>query len=102
MKIQHTPAPWQYHLGRGKNPRFHIQTLSGYQIASTPEISLAKVESTEQEANARLIAAAPELLAALKIALSDIEDFYQGSPAKDEFCGTEKLICAAITKATNN
>jgi hypothetical protein len=41
-----------------------------------------------------------ELLSALKIALSDIEDFYQGSPTKDEFCGTEKAIRAAIAKAT--
>ncbi len=61
----HTPGPWCYTLGRGANPRFHIQTTAGYQIASTPELSkhrMAAEENAGKEANARLIAAAPELL----------------------------------------
>jgi hypothetical protein len=64
----HVAGPWKYHLGRGANPRFHVQTMGGYQIASTPELSKhaqAKEENASREANARLIAAAPELLKAL-------------------------------------
>ncbi len=59
----HTPGPWQYHLGRGANPRLHIQTSAGYQVASTPEVN--KYET--READARLIAAAPSLLDALAL-----------------------------------
>lgn len=69
MNTHHTPGPWFCHLGRGANPRFHIQTSGGYQIASTTELSrhsVAYEENAQREANARLIAAAPELLAALK------------------------------------
>ena len=47
---EHTPTPWRYHLGRGKFPRFHIQTEGGYQIASTPELdSLSKEENEGRE-----------------------------------------------------
>lgn len=63
-----TPGPWQYDIGRGANPRFHIQTTGGYQIASTTELdkhSQAFEENAAREANANLIAAAPELLQAL-------------------------------------
>ena len=56
-----TPGPWRWHLGRGANPRLHIQTSGGYQIASTPKVN--KHETREDDA--RLIAAAPDLLAAL-------------------------------------
>jgi hypothetical protein len=62
----HTPGPWDFHLGRGTNPRLHIQTSGGYQIVSTPELSRHDRERSGQEANARLIAAAPSLLEALK------------------------------------
>ena len=63
---QHTPGPWKFHLGRGASPRFHIQTSAGYQIASTPEVGSYAPESEQRDANARLIAAAPELLEALQ------------------------------------
>lgn len=75
MKTAHTPGPWTYHLGRGANPRHHIQAGGGYQIASTTELnkhSLAKEENEMREANSRLIAAAPELLAALEGALAQL------------------------------
>ena len=55
MKTKHTPGPWKHHLGRGANPLFHVQTSGGYQVARVAAGS-----------DARLIAAAPELLAALQ------------------------------------
>jgi len=90
MKATHTPAPWQY----------DETTYSVWANEGDKKIVRFIPLHEEERANARLIASAPELLAALQIALSDIEDFYQGSPTKDEFCGTEKLIRAAIAKAT--
>ncbi len=72
MTTKHVPGPWKYHLGNGANPRFHIQNIGGYQIASTTELVTPKTaklskdfdENPIKEANARLIAAAPELLEA--------------------------------------
>jgi hypothetical protein len=71
---KHTPGPWAYqedsdaytHIVRGHNNRFICQ--------------LAQTTSAEIEANARLIAAAPELLEALSNFPSDAD--YSSS---DEF-----------------
>lgn len=60
-----TKGPARFHLGRGANPRFHIQTEAGYQIASTTELShhaQAKEENVMREANAALIAEAFNVL----------------------------------------
>ncbi len=57
MNNQHTPGPWRYHIGRGSKLRFHVQTEGGFQIASTPSAEAF------HEANANLIAQAPDLLA---------------------------------------
>ncbi len=105
MKTKHTPGPWTYHLGRGSNPRLHIQTMGGYQIASTPEINphrMAAEENAGREANAALIAAAPELLAALQGAEKAIVKALPFCPPDDEahFVGEWlEEIRAAIQKA---
>ena len=58
---------------------------------STPE---------ETEANARLIAAAPDLLATLNEVLGDLCDFQDAYPdLSDQFDGTFAKINAAIAKA---
>lgn len=60
-----TKGPVRYHLGRGANPRFHVQTEAGYQIASTTELShhaQSKEENAMREANAELIAEAFNVL----------------------------------------
>lgn len=54
-KNQFTNEPVKFHLGRGANPRLHIQTLGGYPIASTPEVSRNEHEASAQHANAVLI-----------------------------------------------
>lgn len=66
----HTPGPWRFQSGRGAVKRFHVQAAGGYQIACTPEISRCESEAAGQEANARLIAAAPDLLGALESILN--------------------------------
>lgn len=71
MKITLPPIPpgsWKYHVGRGSNPRLHIQTSGGYQIASTPELERNKSAHEENEsrrATAQAFSALPALLAAL-------------------------------------
>lgn len=69
MSSKHTPGPWAYqedsdaytHIVRGPGNRFICQ--------------LAQTTSAEIEANARLIAAAPELLGALSRAVRETEQF---------------------------
>lgn len=76
MPANHTPGPWQYHLGRGANPRFHIQTAGGYQIASTPELSphsQATIENEAREANAAFIVLACNCHDELVETLKDVE-----------------------------
>ena len=58
MKTQiakHTPTPWKYHLGRGIDPRIHIQTIGGYQIAQTPKNGVSCGNEAINGANAEFI-----------------------------------------------
>lgn len=66
MELKHTPGPWQYlaKLSGSENHKgFRIvcERRDGWWIADTSPIDQ---DGTEGEANARLIAAAPDLLAA--------------------------------------
>lgn len=85
MSEKHTPGPWaactfQVMAGRDK-------------IAHTGMGNLGPARSHEAEANARLIAAAPELLVALKM-LADAADSHI------ELCDEVEDARAAIAKAT--
>lgn len=90
-KGKHTPGPWK--VGRlplrlevDENPIPLIYTHDGgLEIA---QVRTSAPEPGEREANARLIAAAPDLLAACKAAL-DMGDEFEA----------EKMIRAAIAKA---
>ena len=66
MKVAgHTPGPWRYERGNGS------PTTGEHMIAGAKPGYLAEVRdcgSGDVGANARLIAAAPELLAALELA----------------------------------
>lgn len=59
MSAQHTPGPWRVGGGTG--------LLN--QLAIEPSIGCAYGKGNEVEANARLMAAAPELLKACRMAL---------------------------------
>lgn len=70
MSAKHTPGPWRVKRSESK-PAFNVVgTKVGckYKIARCPYIS--DDDKQEAEANAKLIAAAPELLKALKLMLS--------------------------------
>ena len=70
MSAQHTPGPWEFAQTSGDDDRFDIfQSKTAWTVART--VNNASI--TDREANARLIAAAPDLLAALQAACNDIE-----------------------------
>lgn len=96
---KHTPGPWKAippKLGTAwvidsGNPDAPIAMLYG---ANTP-IQMKRARSGEAEANARLIAAAPELLAALQHVQRRLE-----ARGGDFLEGTQEVVRAAIAKAT--
>ena len=83
--MSHTPGPWGYHefgiqLGKG---RFYIDQQNGIHgiAAIIPlETASAALSPEEHEANARLIAAAPDLLAACEEMLAAIDHEYSVNP----------------------
>lgn len=114
MNTTFTPGPWTFsRWNEFGDMRFYIAQADG--APHTPQLSdvatlIAETTSNEwqsiQEANAKLIAAAPELLAALQAALpfiddaGDIAQFYPDSSATDKCRVAVKQAHAAIAKAT--
>jgi hypothetical protein len=93
MNAKHTPAPWRVFTDDNECGLYHVRTPG------------RAVAEPEDEANARLIAAAPELLAALQLAVKLIPVARRHFPKSvrngDKFdlenaCAT---ITAAIAKA---
>lgn len=61
MKTKHTPGPWTA-VPRSINPNYpeiKVENVDGLRVANVGQLK-------EQQANARLIAAAPDMLEALK------------------------------------
>lgn len=67
MKAQHTPGPWQ--IQRGVPIGFGLVASAGLRQKI---VSAEGVSDSEADANARLIAAAPDLLAALQAIEDDL------------------------------
>lgn len=94
--MTHTPGPWE---------------VNGYAIEAVDEtdptwsIFIASVEDIDDEygntdANARLIAAAPELLEACEVAKAALKSLIPGATNVSAEGDTDyELICAAIRKA---
>ena len=86
MTNEHTPAPWKARW------IMHNHNESQYMVTH-------KNLHEEGEANAKLIAAAPDLLAAL-ISLDEFYSFYSSWELRDEAAALFEKAHAAITKAT--
>ena len=103
MKTQHTPAPWQYYIDNGASgTRFHIESLNehgkpqhGIALIAPNDTASTMLTMEQHRSNARLIAAAPELLEALK----DLLPFTDAFPNTDYGKAIERAR-VAITKAT--
>ena len=100
MSTQHTPGPWVSE-DRGYKCIVH-KPGGGYITRDVCRMDGSTMAAFEQGANAALIAAAPELLSALKDARRKLAWFTDSYPqdivvSESEFFGP---IDAAITKAT--
>jgi hypothetical protein len=71
----HTQGPWHVGAGNGEGSIFADDGRTRLEIGGTTLYSIAQItrgwNEAEDEANARLIAAAPEMLAALEELLAD-------------------------------
>lgn len=99
--MKHTPGPW---LSRQWNDSRNGS--NGFDIEAHPDLnfglSVAVTSGPDCAANARLIAAAPDLLAALKLALATIERLAPSHDGFDGARGTKNCVCAAIAKANDS
>ena|SRR5690625_535230 len=83
MSNQHTPGPWTAHKNRLNRDEWHVASPKRY-----PAFTVL-CGTVEAEANARLIAAAPELLAELVASVERLE----------ELRDRHLLHAAAVTRA---
>ncbi len=91
---KHTPGPWKIEYS-DTSTRPDLKIKGNMLVATTPPLHSDREINEEVKANARLIAAAPDLLAAAKAALSLLtDDGYQGG---NEW--TVKVLRATIAKA---
>lgn len=98
MNTQHTPGPWAFALEADGG--FEITGVGGHQ-KSFGYVICARGEhrkSDETHANAKLIAAAPDLLNALELAMATLERVKPSRPC-DSTQGTRDVCNAAIAKA---
>lgn len=93
METNHTPGPWRY------IPDFSAVTIiRNHELKAVADFG--KVDLPETEANARLIAAAPELLAALEDAEFILRKAAQvAGPMRDSFARSADDARNAIKKA---
>ena len=96
MNTKHTPGPW--HVGRvatTQGQHFATTSPNGDHIATIGEAINSHNGSGNAYVNARVIAAAPELLEACIEALSLFDNY----PACWEAIGTYEVLSNAIAKA---
>lgn len=109
---KHTPGPWSVEDPMGADVGLWIvqsdlepRQWSSIAIVTDDEDGQARDEGgrfigrAEQEANARLIAAAPDMLAALKAFMAEHDDTYDGEPMSAGMSEFIDKARAAITTA---
>jgi hypothetical protein len=97
----HTPGPWSYNRDEG-GMHGHVISTGDYIICELPDAGDGA--SPDTEANARMIAAAPEMLEALEeaeYALRLAADQYAADKGRRSVIldGRRELVRAAINKA---
>lgn len=86
----HTPEPWHYVAPRSAIDRPSVARADGYTVAET---------MIAGEADTRLIAALPELLAAAEAALTDLDELTSDAFAVGEDHVSREALRAAIRRA---
>ena len=87
----HTPGPWTVESDGS------TVSMGGQCVIVGPAPDGAPRE--QERANARLIAAAPDLLRACRKALRDLKPFFEDDEPHPTFVELEKTLYAAIAKA---
>lgn len=97
-KVKHTPGPWTL---EGEDQFARVLSPDGYTIAESDHIHCADLDDAAQMhvANMRLIAAAPDLLAACKAMLRIVIQVTVGIVAGVNFHEVVNDAVAAIDKA---
>jgi hypothetical protein len=102
MSTQHTPGPWltdRNNVHTGQIATIHHCLNNSWVEVWTDKWAQTGLGEEEQEANARLIAAAPELLEALTECMADADGYEQRTGKKLVGSWPAKAR-AAIIKAT--
>lgn len=96
----HTPAPWSVEIDHHNNAPEYIRANANGEMYDLASVLCD--ETGNATANARLIAAAPDLLAAALCALADFEGILPEFDPEREHPAWETLaeLRAAIAKAT--
>ncbi len=99
MKTLHTPGPWfiERRTNDGGTTHHRITASDGHGWSGDRYMS---VSGCIDEHDARLIAAAPELLEALRGMLALDEEHHQRGHCDDDVCAEVRKALAAIAKAT--
>jgi hypothetical protein len=111
-KLKSTPGPWEVKHSESKSAFNIVGTQLGgkYKLARVPYLvddRLGELNDTwkqEAEANAKLIAAAPELLEALELNSKMLDMLILATPSGEErnaFCNLNIITKSAIAKATS-
>ncbi len=105
MNTKHTPGPWHVCTNKAGYPyqiraSFADEDKPGGLVDITRWASLSMPSSAEGQANARLIAAAPDMLAALKQIAGALDDWASIPPPRDN-TGEERalVVAAALARA---
>lgn len=106
---KHTPGPWGIDASLDKRTGMNIRTADPVYDGAEKGIRICRISRVpgtrfgQMAANARLIAAAPEMLEALLAAVDSI-DCAKGGDGTGEcscgYCQTRRQVQAAIRKAT--
>jgi hypothetical protein len=91
---QHTPGPWTYYEDLADHYKHKVRGVPGL-ICAMPGWLAHEHLRLEQEANARLLASAPELLAALESAMPMLKGHQETPEKKARYAAA----VAAIAKA---
>lgn len=98
MNASHTPGPWEAIGNLVRSPMYQPEGLpKGIQVAECRD-GYFRPHTEEAKANARLIAAAPELLQILREARATFEMWKDVAPAKSLCADIDSLI-SKIEKA---
>ncbi len=111
MSAQHTPGPWLHKHRQGTDDMHRTEVYSKEYggiatCAWTPENLGRGVTGTYREANARLIAAAPDLLNALCELVRvcencDVEPYNSNAPTENEYQSAMDAAEVAILKVAS-